>query len=657
MKKLSAFVFTFCVAAVSVSAQKSAQKNRPVEWDDKPTVHPVPPSHGDEPAIWLLNDINMDYRFEGRDINVYYTIHRIIKPLDYKGIEMYNKIEIPVARNTRVPLIRARTILPNGKVIEIAKEMMKVTKDEYGRHKIVIAMEGVEKNAEIEVLVKEIRPLSFFGSESFQYPVTVMNTRFEMSYPKDLVFEMKSFNGFPEAHDTLLNNRRHLKIVMDEIPALRHELHSFYDLYRMRAEYRISYFTDDAEKRRLYTWDNLGRTMYNNHYKITDKEKSAVSKYLTSLGVVPRGDEASNIRKIENGIKNNIVLGPGLGQENEDVLDTIITKKTATESGYCKLFAACFAQAGITHEFGLATDRTEHKLDTKFENWGTLDNYVFYFPNLKKFLSPTSIYLRYPFVPDILLTNKAVFCTIPPDGVTIGTVSEIKTITSPASTESQNNISAEVTFSKNMEAHVAATYSYSGYAAVDLRKDLLFEINDKQKDVVKEVVSFADSKEDIETYSVSNENIESSTPLKITANVKTNRLLETAGGQYLFKIGEILGKQEQLYNDKDRKMPVDLDYPQSRNHMITINIPAGFRIKNPEALRMHADYVDKDLKPVVSFTSDYTIKPGKNGNKLIVTVTEVYSQLHFPVSDYEKYRKIVNTAADFNKVTLLMTKG
>jgi hypothetical protein len=660
MEKFTSVIFTLCIAAASVSAQKYASKSKPVEWEDNPKVHPVPPAHGDEPAIWLLNDINLDYRYEGRDINVYYTLHRIIKALDYKGIEMYNKIEISVGSNTRVPLIKARTILPNGKVIEVAKDMMKVTKNEYGQHKVVIAMEGVEKNAEIELLLKEIKPLSLFGGEYFQYTVPVMNTRFELSYPKDLVFEMKGFNGFPESSDALVNNRRHIKVEMDEIPALHTEPHSFYDLYRMRAEYRISYLTDDEEKKRLYTWDNLGRKIYDNNYKTTNKEKSAVNRYLSSIGVLANGNEADNIKKIENDIKNNIILGPDLGEENAGVLDSVITKKTATESSYLRLFAACFTQAGIAHEFGIATDRTEHRLDSKFENWGAMENYVFYFPNQKKFLSPTSIYLRYPFVPDALLTNKAVFCTIPPDGVTSSTLTEIKTIPPTAPTESQSNISAEVSFSKNMETHVAAAYTFSGYAALNLRKDFIFQLNDKRKDVVKRVVSFADNKDEIDDFAVSNENVDNyntNTPLKIHASVHPGRLLETAGNQYLFKIGEILGRQEELYSNKDRKMPVDLPYPKSVSHTITVNIPAGYKIQNPEALRMHADYVDKDLKPVVGFKSDYTIKSDKKGNKLIVTVTEFYSQLHFSVGDYERYRKVVNTAADFNKVTLLMRKG
>jgi len=664
MKKLTAFIFIFSVVALSVSAQRKGHPApKAPEWDDNPVIHPKPQGYENEPAIILLQDVSLDYRFEGKDINVYYTLHRLVKVLDDKGIEWFNKVSIPVSFGTRVPLIRARTILPNGTVHEIAKEMIKVTTNEYGGNEIVFAMEGVEKNVEIELLVKEIRPRSFFGSEVFQFPAPVLDARFEMSYPKELVFEEKGYNGFPDAKDTLFNNRRHIQAEKTGIPALHSEPNSFYDVNRMRAEYRVRNFIDGNEndKSELYTWSDLARHMYDEHYKITEKEKIAVGNYLTELDVRPNGKEEDNIKKIEDGIKTGIVLYPDMNDKNADVMDSIISKKAATPAGYIKLFAACFAQAGVKHELGKAGNRSERRFDNDFENWDNMDYYVFYFPNLKKFLSPGSVYCRYPIVPDMLLTNKGVFCTIPPkEGKTNGPISEIKTITPLPADETQHNIAAGITFTKDMQAMVDISYSYSGYAATDLRKELALETKDKEKDLVKKIVTIAGKPENIVKYTINNEgfeNVYTNKPLEITATVNTDALVEKAGAQYLFKVGEIIGTQENLYSNKERTLPVDLDYPYSLNRTITINIPKGYKIMNPEATKLHADYVDAKLKPLVSFTSDYTFKTDKvNGDKLIVTITENYPQMHFPVSDYERYRAVVNTAADFNKVTLLLAK-
>lgn len=662
MKKLSVFIFFFCVAIIPVTAQKPLHpKPIVVELADKPVLHPVPAEYVNEPAIILQNDVTMDYKFEGRSTNIYYTLHNIVKVLDEKGIASFNTIGISVNHGTRVPYIKARTIRPDGKVQEVAKDMIKVTMDEYGRHKIVIALEGVEKNAEIELLLKEIRPFSAFGSEYFQYPVPVLDAHLSVSYPKDFVFEEKGYNGFPNVKDTLLNNRRHIDISLSDIPALQREPYSFYDLYRMRAEWRINHYTDvnDNDYSKVYTWDEFGRKIiFNTNYNITEKERGAVNRYLTELGVSPAGNEEENIKKIENGIKNNIVLYAYVEGEKTDNLDSIITKRAATSTGYIKLFAACFTQAEVKHELGMAGDHSEYKLDTKFENWNNLDYHVFYFPDQKKFLYPTDVYYRYPIVPEDLLNSKGVFCTIPPKGVVTGGLAEIKTITPPAINDNQHNIAAGVSFNEDMEPQIDVSYSFKGNTSAALRKEILLEAKNKEKDLVKRVVTFAEKRDDIQKYTITNEGVENfntNKPLEITATVSAPSLVEKAGPKYLFKIGEIIGPQSQLYSEKKRELPIDLDYPHSFNHTIIVNLPIGYKILNAEDLKMHADYVDRNLKPLISFNSDYTLtEDKKNGDKLVVTIAESYPQVHFPVTDWERFKQVVNTAADFDKVVLLI---
>ncbi len=98
-------------------------------------------------------------------------------------------------------------------------------------------------------------------------------------------------------------------------------------------------------------------------------------------------------------------------------------------------------------------------------------------------------------------------------------------------------------------------------------------------------------------------------------------------------------------------------YPISFNRKITLNIPKGYKVLNPEAVRMNADYLNGELETVINFSSDYRfIKDNKNGDKLVITVKESYTQLHFPLTEYERFRQVYNTAADFNNVMLVMVK-
>jgi hypothetical protein len=211
-----------------------------------------------------------------------------------------------------------------------------------------------------------------------------------------------------------------------------------------------------------------------------------------------------------------------------------------------------------------------------------------------------------------------------------------------------------------MEAHIDATYSFTGYTATGLREAIALQPKTKINELVEKMLPLAEKPDDIVNYTIKNEKFENynkNKPLEMHASINAPQLTEQAGPDYLFKLGDVIGDQGELYTETERKLPVDIDYPFYLNRTITINIPKGYKIKNPEAIKLHADYVDANLKPVISFTSDYTLKTDKKlGDKLIVNISEFYLQVHYPASDYEIYRKVFNTSADFNKVSLILEK-
>ncbi len=655
-----------CVAAganAQYSQKKLSTKPKFIEFADnpKPGLHSVPPEYANESAYIIQNDVQLDYKEEGRDLNAYHVIHTIWKVLDERGIENNKSISIRVDGKTRFQYIRARTISPDGRVQEVPQSMIKVTADGGGR-KIAIAPEGLVKNSEVELLLKEIVPGWTFGWRYFQYGVPVQSARWDVSYPREYAFEAKGYNGLPDMKEELMGNRRHMRVEVNNIPALKSEPYSFWDLHRMRAEYKLHHYdlVNYNDRSEVNTWDKLGRVLFNEYYKISQKERAAVNRYLTELGVKAGGREEDNIRKIENGIKNNIVLYAFVQGDSTESLDSIIAKKQATHDGYIKLFAACFTQALVSHELGKSCDKSERQVRNDVENWYSLDYTLFYFPKQQKFLYPLGESYRYPVVPDEIAGGKGVFCLIPPKGIVTGMLAEVRKITPLSASETQSNIAAGVSFNDDMEATVDVAYSFTGYAAADIRNSLLEETKENEKDVVKEVVQFAETREDIQKYYISNEQPESyneNKPLVITASVNAAMLTGKAGQKYVFSIGELTGSRPSLYDKAERKLPVDMAYPEAFNRTITLNIPKGYKVVNPEVLKKNAEFVNRDLKTLCSFSSDYVLTTDKkNGDKLVVTIKESYPVTHFSVVDFERFREVINASYDFSKTSILLEK-
>lgn len=235
-------------------------------------------------------------------------------------------------------------------------------------------------------------------------------------------------------------------------------------------------------------------------------------------------------------------------------------------------------------------------------------------------------------------------------------VAEIRTINPMPVADSHNDIIANISFSQDLEANVDVSYTFSGYCAMGIREAVLLLPEDKKKNLIQTIVSIAGKSEDIQKSAVTGEafeNYSSGAPVLIKATVSAPQFTEKAGAKYIFKVGDVIGKQSELYQTSQRKQPVDIEYPHSLNRTLTVNIPNGYTILNPETLTMKSECKDEKGEVGASFVSSYKIE----GNKLVVNIVEFYSQLHYRISDFENFRKVINAAADFNKITLLLAKS
>jgi len=686
MKKVSALILLLSTATLTVSAQKKlylSQNPRWEEWADSPRVHAVPPEYASQPAVILMDDNTLDYRMEGGQVVKHTTHHRLIKVLDQRGVEEFDELTIPLEHGTRVPQIKARVISPDGKIRYFNFERGYYYTDSKGRYTFMWPLDGVEKGAEVEYLVKEISRNDNFGRVTVQSTLPVATSRFRLSYPKNMELETRSFNGFPTVKPELTDNRMKYRVEFSNIPPLMPEKESFYDLRTMAMEYRISYFlNENGEKIKRNTFDSLAHKIHYENYNFTTGDLAAVNEFLRDLDVRPFGNEEENIRKIENGIKGKITLYPyvdfeerkevlatstmrsmsvyAAGYDDEkSTLDTVISKGAGSYRSYLKLFAACLTQAGIRHEIGWGWDRTHYRRDLNFESWMGLNQTLIYFPDQKKYLAPTEIYMRYPVIPAEVAGSKGVFNAIPPRGKVTGRLYHIHNINPLPAKENHHDITASVSFNKTMDAKVDVAHEWSGYPSAGIREALPFVRKENMKEYVTDLVEITDNPEDVTSYSFTNDDPATAAgkPLTLYASVNSTTLVNKANSRYLVNVGKLIGKQETLFDEKKRTLPVDINYPHSYHYTITINIPKGYKIANPDAARISADYLNGDLEKVINFSSDYKlIRDNRNGDRLVITVRESYSQIHFPLVEYQRYRKVFDAAADFNNLALVMVR-
>jgi hypothetical protein len=138
----------------------------------------------------------------------------------------------------------------------------------------------------------------------------------------------------------------------------------------------------------------------------------------------------------------------------------------------------------------------------------------------------------------------------------------------------------------------------------------------------------------------------------VYSDYKSLSLVETAGNRLLVKIGETIGPQVELYFDDERTIGGTSDFNRWYYRRIILDIPEGYRVVNPQA--SHFDVtVDKDQETVFAFVSTHSFE----NNQLIIDIDEYYKIIDVEPEHFEGFRKVVNAAADFNKVVLVLEPG
>ena len=631
-----------------------AQEIERESWAGQPVLHTIDSKYNEESAVIVLDKRRMEYIDVKDELAVYKTLHRIIHINDDKGIESFNRVYLPVSDNSDIVDIRARTILPNGKIIEVSKENIKDLKEEEDVYKI-FAMEGLVKGCEVEFYYTYKRNTGFFGAEIFQGRTPVLEARFDLIAPDRLIFEMRPFNSTVKPLDTMVGQKKWLTIVEKNIPGVEEEKYSAYQAGLKRFEYKLAYNTSRTTKDRLFTWDELAKRVYSNYTTVTDKETKRTNDLVNDMKVKDLSSEMEKISAAEHYLKTKFTTRDDIGGEDAMNLEKVIKGKLASHVGIVRLYSAVFRQLGIAHEFVLAGDRNKFTIEKNFENWNNTDNPLIYFPSLKKYLAPTLPEFRFPWIDPNWGGTNAFFCKSTTIGEYTTAFGEVRVIPLEDYSKSMSNVDADVSLSKNLDTVlVSISQIYAGYSAAAYRSIFNYNSEENIKLVTKEMIKFGTNSENVISSKVENKDFESfnqNKPFILSAVVKASELMERAGNKLIIKIGDIIGQQVEMYQEKPRQFSMEIDFPHVLERHIRFTIPDGYTVKNLDDIKISHVVTEKG-QPTVGFTSTYILE----GNVVKIHIMEEYRKTSYPLSQFEEFKKVINAAADFNKVVLVLEK-
>ena len=140
-------------------------------------------------------------------------------------------------------------------------------------------------------------------------------------------------------------------------------------------------------------------------------------------------------------------------------------------------------------------------------------------------------------------------------------------------------------------------------------------------------------------------------PLILNGKFNIDKYIIPVREKYLIKLGLFIGPQAEMYQDgKPRTLPVDMGFRKNYHRVMKFEIPENYKVTNLESINMEVLAKEKDGEVYADFISSFSLE----NDVLTITCDERYHKIHFPVEQYEDYRKVINAAADFNKIVIYL---
>ena len=647
MKPINSFILFLFITSTSFAQTVPFFKSYNWELNPKYTIE-----SSDKDMIAIKDKVVTEFIFENQNLIEYYLEHKILWLNSDDRIEEYTKVYLPSANDASQVVINVRIIKKTGEIIVLDKSRILGSENEKTGIKFnYFSIDDIEKGSIIEYYyVAKRRPKLQGAMVDIESDYDKQTLEFDLYAPSNLSFSFKSFNLETTVKKIEnITEKTHWKFSAKDVKAVNKEDKAPYNASIGFIMYKLHENT--ANNAIITSYYNVAQNLFDFYYSTySELEKKLIHKFAKNFKFDEDLKDENKARIIDLFIKENIYIS----ENDSENLTNVLKTKTANETGVIKLYIALFEKFDVTHEMVLTSNRLQLKFDKYFEATNFLQEFLFYFPASKKYLSPSKFGTRFGFPPPYFMNNFGLFIT----GYDINgkrkAFSEVKFIEGIPASLSSDEMLIEVNFNtKDLTKNtIALERKLNGYYAMNLHPFMnLIQPNRINEVIDQYFVQNSDKNAKVLKREFINEDpsLFGVKPFVVKFNISSEYFVEKTGDKYLFKLGDLIGPQMEMQQEKKRILPLEAEFNRSYYRTIKIHIPEGYQISNLEDIIIKNSYATKD-KELFIFDSYYTLE----GDVLTVTADEHYRETFVAPEIFEAYRTVINSAADFNKVTLIL---
>jgi hypothetical protein len=582
MKTPVSFLLVFTLLLASLGANWTTTKAAGEEWRPLDPAHlalkaaVVEPNADAEAIFW---DIRVD---DGGQNDLVLNHYVRIKIFTERGRENHSKIDIPYVSGVKIKDVAARTIKPDGSIVELAKDdiIEKVVVKVSGlklRTK-TFAFPGIEPGAIIEYKWKEV--ISNASANNlrlqFQRDIPVQTITYHIKPAGSMTVDVRAFNMDTPQFQKEENGFQVATVT--NMPAFREEpLMPPEDNVRSWA--MVKYFSIFSL---LLGYPMLASQVYTGFQPYMKVDKDIKAKAAEIIAGATTDDE--KLQKIYDFVRTNI---KNTQDENSGFTDDEIEKlkENKKPSDTLKrgvgpgidvnlLFAALANAAGLEARVALLPDRGQRLFDRNVQIPGALrpSNIAVRFGESWKFFDPGLQYIT----PGMLRWQEEGVDALIADQRPMWTVTPL----SPPD-KSKEKRTAKLKLDENGTLEGDVTVEYTGHLAVE-RKRLNDEDSPAQREEnLKEMI-----KSRMSSAELTNIVIENATdpvkPFVYKYHVRIPEYAQRTGKRLFFQPAYFNKGVEPMFSAGTRRYPIYFHYPWSEEDQFTIELPKGYALDNAD---------------------------------------------------------------------------
>ena len=616
---------------------------------------PVDPTHlalksstveKDADAEGLFWEVRIDDNPEG---DLIFNHYLRVKVFTERGRESQSKIDLPFGNilggETKIKDIAARTIKPDGSIVELKKEdifertIVKVSGLKVKARSF--AMPAVEPGCIIEYRWREIRSNTDanYIRLQFQRDIPVQRVQYSIK-PMQYVgatFNSITLHGPPTSW--VKEKGGFYSTTLTGMPAV-HEESRMPPEDQVKTWMLVYYQRGNVEKIKPEKyWSDLGKDYYERNKSLI-KANDEVKQMAASLIADAKTDDEKLERLFEfcrTRIKNASNDATGLTPEeraklkdNKNPSDTL--KRGIGNGGDIDLLFAALANAsGYDARIVLAPDRGDLFFDKALPNAYFVDpryiavnvagNWRFFKPG-------------YNYVPFGMLLwqqeGQQSLITDPKEPVWVDTP-----ISSPE--KSLTKRVAKLTLSEDGTLEGDIRIEFTGHVAIERKEDIDEESETQREEKLREELKSRMSAAEISDIKIENAT-DHVKPLVYTYHVRFPGYAQRTGKRMFLQPAFFQHGVSPMFATAHRKYPVYFHYPWSEDDLVEITLPKGYSLDNADAPTPFTGGAISEYKPSLASSTDGTLLVykrnfffGKGGNVL------------FPVESYTQLKNYFDT--------------